>query len=189
MRWWHSLAAAGALLAALAAALALTVAGLRPTTTERGHPSAAGADDRRPPLRFGSGGGFKVALFADLHYGEDGWTDWGPAQDAGSDRVMAAVLDAEKPGPMTAPASSLRSVLPFSHCTPHAWAPAKRIYFFRLRGVPRRSGDGEQPPDPQREPLLGQGGFCGQRQGDPVGVRVREPRRHAVRVAARVVLP
>jgi len=38
-----------------------------------------------------------VALFADLHYGEDAWTDWGPAQDAGSDRVMAAVLDAEKP--------------------------------------------------------------------------------------------
>ncbi|OEL37778.1 putative inactive purple acid phosphatase 16 [Dichanthelium oligosanthes] len=97
MRWWHSLAAVGALLAALAAALALTVAGLRPTTTDRGHPSAAGADDRRPPLRFGSGGGFKVALFADLHYGENAWTDWGPAQDAGSDRVMAAVLDAEKP--------------------------------------------------------------------------------------------
>ncbi|XP_034596511.1 probable inactive purple acid phosphatase 16 isoform X2 [Setaria viridis] len=89
MRWWqwHSLAAAGALLATLAAALALTVAGLRPTATERG----------RPPLRFGSGGSFKVALFADLHYGEDAWTDWGPAQDAGSDRVMAAVLHAENP--------------------------------------------------------------------------------------------
>ncbi|CAO1940893.1 unnamed protein product [Urochloa humidicola] len=98
MRWWHSLAAAGALLAALAAALALTVVGLRPTTAERGHPSAAAdADGRRPPLRFGSGGSFKVALFADLHYGEDAWTDWGPAQDDGSDRVMAAVLQAENP--------------------------------------------------------------------------------------------
>jgi hypothetical protein len=41
---------------------------------------------------------FKVALFVDLHYGEDAWTDWGPAQDAASDRVMAAVLDAENPG-------------------------------------------------------------------------------------------
>jgi hypothetical protein len=39
-----------------------------------------------------------VALFADLHYGEDAWTDWGPAQDAASDRVMAAVLDVENPG-------------------------------------------------------------------------------------------
>jgi hypothetical protein len=95
MRWWHrhSLAAAGAL---LAAALALTVAVA--TATERGHPAAADARTRRPPLRFGPGGSFKVALFADLHYGEDAWTDWGPAQDAGSDRVMAAVLNAESPG-------------------------------------------------------------------------------------------
>ncbi|RLM61771.1 putative inactive purple acid phosphatase 16 [Panicum miliaceum] len=92
MRWWRGLAAAGAMLAALAAA-----AGLRPTAKERGgYPSAADAYSR-PPLRFGSGGSFKVALFADLHYGENAWTDWGPAQDAGSDRVMAAVLDAEKP--------------------------------------------------------------------------------------------
>jgi hypothetical protein len=98
MRWWRGLAAAGAMLAALAAA-----AGLRPTAKERGgYPSAADAYSR-PPLRFGSGGLFKVALFADLHYGENAWTDWGPAQDAGSDRVMAAVLDAEKPGPLLAP--------------------------------------------------------------------------------------
>ncbi|XP_062230982.1 probable inactive purple acid phosphatase 16 [Phragmites australis] len=90
MRWWHSLVAAGAL---LAAALALSAAGLR-SPTEHGQHSA---DALRPPLRFASAGVFKVALFADLHYGEDAWTDWGPAQDAGSDRVMAAVLDAEKP--------------------------------------------------------------------------------------------
>lgn len=38
-----------------------------------------------------------MALFADLHYGEDAWTDWGSAQDAASDRVMAAVLDVENP--------------------------------------------------------------------------------------------
>ena len=109
MRWWRSLAAAGVLLAALAAALALTAAGLRPTATERGQPPS-GADASRPPLRFGSGGSFKVALFADLHYGEDAWTDWGPAQDAGSDRVMAAVLDAEKPGPVPALLCSALSV-------------------------------------------------------------------------------
>ncbi|CAD6228269.1 unnamed protein product [Miscanthus lutarioriparius] len=97
-KWWHGLAAAGALLAALAAALALTVAGLRPATLHtHGQPSSSAADSRRPPLRFGPGGVFKVALFVDLHYGEDAWTDWGPAQDAASDRVMAAVLDAENP--------------------------------------------------------------------------------------------
>uniref|UniRef100_A0A453GLG4 Calcineurin-like phosphoesterase domain-containing protein n=1 Tax=Aegilops tauschii subsp. strangulata TaxID=200361 RepID=A0A453GLG4_AEGTS len=74
MRWWlYRLAAAAAF---LAAALAL----------------------RSPaPLRFASGGRFKVALFADLHYGENAWTDWGPAQDAASDHVMATVLDADKP--------------------------------------------------------------------------------------------
>ncbi|AQK65024.1 putative UDP-arabinopyranose mutase 5 [Zea mays] len=84
-KWWRSLAPA-----LLAVALAITVAALRPTTE---HADAKG----RPPLWFGPGGVFKVALFADLHYGEDAWTDWGPAQDAASDRVMAAVLDAENP--------------------------------------------------------------------------------------------
>ncbi|XP_023156433.1 uncharacterized protein [Zea mays] len=84
-KWWRSLAPA-----LLAAALAITVAALRPATE---HADAKG----RPPLWFWPGGVFKVALFADLHYGEDAWTDWGPAQDAASDRVMAAVLDAENP--------------------------------------------------------------------------------------------
>lgn len=77
MRWCH-----GRLAAALAAVLVL----------------ALGADgERRQPLRFAPDGRFKVALFADLHYGENAWTDWGPAQDDRSDCVMAAVLDAEKP--------------------------------------------------------------------------------------------
>ncbi|PWZ33151.1 putative inactive purple acid phosphatase 16 [Zea mays] len=84
-KWWRSPGPA-----LLAAALAIVVAALRPATE---HAAAKG----RPPLRFGPGGAFKVALFADLHYGEDAWTDWGPAQDAASDRVMAAVLDAENP--------------------------------------------------------------------------------------------
>jgi hypothetical protein len=42
--------------------------------------------------------GFKIALFADLHYGENAWTDWGPAQDVNSDHVMSTVLDSENPG-------------------------------------------------------------------------------------------
>ncbi|XXG50527.1 hypothetical protein AAC387_Pa02g4521 [Persea americana] len=40
---------------------------------------------------------FKIALFADLHYGENAWTNWGPRQDIKSDRVMSLVLDQEKP--------------------------------------------------------------------------------------------
>ena len=61
-------------------------------------PALGAAGGRRQPLRFAPDGRFKVALFADLHYGENAWTDWGPAQDDRSDGVMAAVLDAEKPG-------------------------------------------------------------------------------------------
>jgi hypothetical protein len=45
-----------------------------------------------------SGSGFKIALFTDLLYGENAWTDWGPAQNVNSDGIMSAVLDSEKPG-------------------------------------------------------------------------------------------
>ena len=116
-KWWHGLTAAGALLAALDAALALTVAGLRAATLHtHGQPSSSAANSRRLPLRFGPGGVFKVALFVDLHYGEDAWTDWGPAQDVASDRVMAA----ENPGPCRCQcfvSLSSRVLLPFSHST------------------------------------------------------------------------
>ncbi|KAI4325630.1 hypothetical protein MLD38_031012 [Melastoma candidum] len=40
---------------------------------------------------------FRIALFADLHFGEDAWTDWGPRQDLNSLRVMSSVLDRELP--------------------------------------------------------------------------------------------
>ncbi|KAJ0703826.1 putative calcineurin-like phosphoesterase domain, ApaH type, phosphoesterase [Helianthus annuus] len=43
------------------------------------------------------GSSFKVALFADLHFGEDAWTDWGPHQDFNSVKVMSTVLDLESP--------------------------------------------------------------------------------------------
>ncbi|XP_020274624.1 probable inactive purple acid phosphatase 16 [Asparagus officinalis] len=47
-------------------------------------------------LQFSGDSRFKIALFADLHYGENAWTEWGPAQEK-SERVMAAVLDKETP--------------------------------------------------------------------------------------------
>nr|CAD1833418.1 unnamed protein product [Ananas comosus var. bracteatus] len=54
---------------------------------------------RDKSLRFSAAAGaaFKIAIFADLHYGENAWTDWGPQQDANSDRVLSAVLDKENP--------------------------------------------------------------------------------------------
>ncbi|MFS8009653.1 putative calcineurin-like phosphoesterase domain, ApaH type, phosphoesterase [Helianthus anomalus] len=49
-------------------------------------------------LRFASGNkGFKVALFADLHFGENAWSDWGPDHDLSSIKVMSTVLDVERP--------------------------------------------------------------------------------------------
>ncbi|KAL0389335.1 UNVERIFIED_CONTAM: putative inactive purple acid phosphatase 16 [Sesamum calycinum] len=44
------------------------------------------------------GAPFKIALFADLHFGEDAWTEWGPRQDVNSVGVMATVLEKEQPG-------------------------------------------------------------------------------------------
>ncbi|KAM1079646.1 hypothetical protein ACFX2B_014190 [Malus domestica] len=40
---------------------------------------------------------FKIALFADLHFGEAESTEWGPLQDVNSTRVMSSVLDHETP--------------------------------------------------------------------------------------------
>ncbi|KAJ0978010.1 hypothetical protein J5N97_004327 [Dioscorea zingiberensis] len=48
-------------------------------------------------LRFSADSTFKITLFADLHYGEAAWLDWGPEQDANSSRVISAVLDNETP--------------------------------------------------------------------------------------------
>lgn len=45
-----------------------------------------------------AGAPFKVALFADLHFGENTWTDWGPLQDVNSINVMNTVLHHETPG-------------------------------------------------------------------------------------------
>ncbi|KAJ6778814.1 INACTIVE PURPLE ACID PHOSPHATASE 16-RELATED [Salix koriyanagi] len=48
-------------------------------------------------LRVRAGAPFKIALFADLHFGENAWTDWGPQQDVNSVKVMSSVLDDESP--------------------------------------------------------------------------------------------
>jgi hypothetical protein len=37
-------------------------------------------------------------MFADLHFGENAWDDWGPLQDVESSIVMSNVLDQELPG-------------------------------------------------------------------------------------------
>lgn len=44
------------------------------------------------------GASFKIAMFADLHFGEATSTEWGPTQDANSIKVMSSVLDHESPG-------------------------------------------------------------------------------------------
>jgi len=59
-------------------------------------PLARGAAERQVPMQ--AGAPFKIALFADLHFGEDAWTDWGPRQDLNSIRVMSTVLHNENPG-------------------------------------------------------------------------------------------
>lgn len=49
-------------------------------------------------VRMRAGKAFKIAVFADLHFGEDAWTNWGPLQDVNSIKVMNTVLDYETPG-------------------------------------------------------------------------------------------
>ncbi|KAL3693575.1 hypothetical protein R1sor_007226 [Riccia sorocarpa] len=45
----------------------------------------------------GSDKTFKIAIMADLHYGENAWTSWGPEQDVKSSHVQDFILDTEKP--------------------------------------------------------------------------------------------
>lgn len=61
-----------------------------------------------PQMR--AGAPFKIAIFADLHYGENGWTDWGPRQDVNSTRVMSTVLDAETPGKIDYRSTYIREI-------------------------------------------------------------------------------
>ena len=49
-------------------------------------------------LQIRKGSSFKIAIFADLHFGEAASTLWGPQQDFKSVKVMSAILDNEHPG-------------------------------------------------------------------------------------------
>jgi hypothetical protein len=51
----------------------------------------------KPRLTFRADGTFKITVFSDLHFGENPWDDWGPAQDVHSARLMKTVLSDEKP--------------------------------------------------------------------------------------------
>lgn len=52
--------------------------------------------DCKPPLELNSSGVFTIAVFSDLHYGEEE-SSWGIDQDVNSTRVMRSVLDVETP--------------------------------------------------------------------------------------------
>ena len=128
-----------------------------------------------------------------LHYGEDAWTDWGRRR---TPRPTASWPPSWTPRTQVpADADALFPFHPAFCC--HSPTPLKFLCRLcrgakspiRLRGVPRRPGDGEQPPDPQREPVVGPRHLGLPKPGRPVGDGVRQPRRHALRVAARVVLP
>ncbi|KAJ0421597.1 Metallo-dependent phosphatase-like protein [Aspergillus carlsbadensis] len=47
------------------------------------------------PLKFSKDGTFQISIFEDLHFGENAWESWGPAQDTKSVAVLNSVLDAE----------------------------------------------------------------------------------------------
>jgi predicted MPP superfamily phosphohydrolase len=51
----------------------------------------------KPRITFPSDGTFKLAVFSDLHFGENPWEDWGPEQDRKSLKVMTSMLALEKP--------------------------------------------------------------------------------------------
>ncbi|GKT59540.1 calcineurin-like phosphoesterase [Colletotrichum tofieldiae] len=49
------------------------------------------------PLSFSNDGTFKIAVFEDLHFGENAWEAWGPAADIKTVGVINKVLDDAKP--------------------------------------------------------------------------------------------
>ncbi|KAI0711535.1 Metallo-dependent phosphatase [Earliella scabrosa] len=51
----------------------------------------------KPRLTFRKDGTFKVTVFADIHFGENPWDDWGPQQDVNSLNLMNTVLSSESP--------------------------------------------------------------------------------------------
>ncbi|KAI1390790.1 Metallo-dependent phosphatase [Hypoxylon trugodes] len=50
------------------------------------------------PLTFKADGTFQIAIFEDLHFGENAWDQWGPQQDINSVKVINEILESESPG-------------------------------------------------------------------------------------------
>jgi hypothetical protein len=64
--------------------------------------ASAASDELNPyptklRLTFNPSGTFKMAIFSDLHYGENPWDAWGPQQDVNSAKLMRTVLADEQP--------------------------------------------------------------------------------------------
>jgi hypothetical protein len=53
-------------------------------------------DKPKAPLRLNDDGTFNIAIFSDLHYGEDG-NSFGPEQDRKSTEVIGKIMGYEKP--------------------------------------------------------------------------------------------
>ena len=76
--------------------VSVMVAGLMVSIRTLFHPSRSGGTDR-VQLSFHRNHSFKVVQLTDLHYGEDPYTDWGPAQDINTTRLIRAILQLEQP--------------------------------------------------------------------------------------------
>ncbi|KAI9172358.1 putative inactive purple acid phosphatase [Paramyrothecium foliicola] len=48
-------------------------------------------------LKFNDDGTFQIAIFSDLHFGENAWDPWGPQQDINTVKVLNKVLDFDRP--------------------------------------------------------------------------------------------
>ena len=65
-----------------------------PWDSLRSHQQPALSFSLKSPL---NGASFQITLFADLHFGEEPSTPWGPEQDINTTRAMEAVLSHETP--------------------------------------------------------------------------------------------
>ncbi|KAK4207549.1 Metallo-dependent phosphatase-like protein [Rhypophila decipiens] len=58
-------------------------------------PGSKHSNQELAPLSFNQNGRFRISIFEDLHFGENAWDTWGPAQDVKSVGVINQVLDSE----------------------------------------------------------------------------------------------
>ncbi|KAK4187681.1 putative inactive purple acid phosphatase 16 [Podospora australis] len=57
--------------------------------------SSASTEEAFGPLAFRKDGTFQISILGDLHFGENAWDPWGPAQDRESIKVIEKVFDEE----------------------------------------------------------------------------------------------